>query len=138
MFSFSGVNDLITNNLLALGGFIMLFISCMVIWGNLIDYDIHKNGFEITVNVIEAPENCYNISSREGFCKLEYNGKIYIEKAGNKFCYLVSGKKKVKMLTNKNLSDLIFPGEFNDFEFLSGFILLAFAIFLLIKNFKRV
>ena len=117
MFSFSTIKNLITNNLLALGGFVMLFISCMVIWGNLIDYDVYKNGFEITVNVIEAPENCDNISSRGGFCKLEYNGKIYIEKAGNKFCYLVSGKKQVKMLTNKNLSALIFPGDFNDFEF---------------------
>ncbi len=137
MFSFSTIKNLITNNLLALGGFVMLFISCMGIWGNLIDYDIYKNGFEITANVIEAPENCDIISSRGGFCKLEYNGKIYIEKAGNKFCYLVSGKKQVKMLTNKNLSALIFPGEFNDFEFASGFILLGFAIFLFVKNFKQ-
>lgn len=50
------------NNLLLFGGFLMLFISCMAIWGNLIDYDIYKNGFEITANVIEAPENCKNIS----------------------------------------------------------------------------
>ena len=115
----------------------MLFISCMGIWGNLIDYDIYRNGIEITANVIEAPEDCENISSRGGFCKLEYNGKIYVERAGNKFCHLVSGKTKVKMLTNKNYSDLMFPDEFNDFEFASGFILLAFAIFLIIRNFKQ-
>ena len=137
MFSFSTIKNLITNNLLALVGFVMLFISCMGIWGNLIDYDIYKNGFEITANVIEAPENCDNISSRGGFCTLVYNGKIYIEKAGNKFCHLVSGKKTVQMLTNTNLSDLIFPEEFNYFEFTSGFILLAFAIFLFVKNFQR-
>ncbi|MEY3499361.1 MAG: hypothetical protein RL308_1030, partial [Bacteroidota bacterium] len=46
----------------------------MGIWGNLIDYDIYRNGIEITANIIEAPENCENISSRGGFCKLEYNG----------------------------------------------------------------
>lgn len=115
----------------------MLFISCMVIWGNLIDYDIYRNGIEITANVIEAPEDCENISSRGGFCKLEYNGKIYVERAGNKFCHLVSGKKKVKMLTNKNFSNLMFPDEFNDFEFASGFILFAFAIFLIVKNKKK-
>lgn len=68
---------------------------------------------------------------------MEYHGKIYVERAGNKFCHLVSGKKKVKMLTNENLSDLIFPDEFNDFEFASGFILFAFAIFLIFKNYKQ-
>lgn len=31
----------------------------------------------------------------------------------------------------------MFPDEFNDFEFASGFILLVFAIFLIIKNFKQ-
>jgi hypothetical protein len=114
----------------------MLFISSMVIWGNLIDLDIHQNGIEITTNIIEAPENCKNISSRGGYCKLEYNGKIYVKRAGNKFCHLVSGKTEVKMLTNKDYTSLIFPDEFNNFEFSSGFILLAFSIFLMIKNYK--
>ncbi len=131
------MKNFINNNLLLCGGIVMLFISCMAIWGNLIDYDIYRNGIEITANVIEAPENCENISSRGGYCKLEYNGKIYVERAGNKFCHLVSGKTKVKMLTNENFSKLIFPDEFNDIEFASGFILLAFAIFLIIKNFKQ-
>lgn len=131
------MKNFINNNLLLLGGIFVLFASSMVIWGNLIDYDIYRNGFEITANVVEAPENCENISSRGGYCKLEYKGKIYVEKAGNKFCDLVSGKKKVKMLTNENLSDLMFPGEFDSFEFSSGFILLAFSIFLIIRNFKQ-
>lgn len=131
------MKDFINNNLLLFGGIVVLFMSSMVIWGNLIDYDIYRNGIEITANIIEAPEDCENISSRGGFCKLEYNGKIYVERAGNKFCHLVSGKKKVKMLTNENYSDLIFPDEFNNFEFASGFILLAFAIFVIIKNFKQ-
>lgn len=131
------MKNFINNNLLLIAGILMLFISCMGIWGNLIDYDIYRNGIEITANIIEAPENCENISSRGGFCKLEYNGKIYVERAGNKFCHLVSGKTEVKMLTNENFSDLIFPDEFNNFEFGSGFILLAFAIFLIIKNFKQ-
>ncbi len=131
------MKNFISNNLLLFGGIVMLFISCMAIWGNLIDYDIYRNGIEITANIIEAPENCENISSRGGFCKLEYNGKIYVERAGNKFCHLVSGKTEVKMLTNQNYSDLIVPDEFNNFEFASGFILLAFAIFLIIKNFKQ-
>lgn len=137
MFSVSKIKNFITNNLLLFGGLLMMFISCMVIWGILIDYDIYKNGFEITANVIEAPENCENIPSRGGYCKLEYNGKIYVERAGNKFCHLVSGKKQVKMLTNEKLSALIFPDEFNDFEFVSGFILFAFAIFVISKNFKQ-
>ena len=90
MFSVSKIKNFVTNTLFLFGGLLIMFISCMVIWGNLIDYDIYKNGFEITANVIEAPKNCENISSRGGYCKLEYNGKIYVERAGNKFCHLVS------------------------------------------------
>lgn len=95
------MRNFINNNLLLFGGIVMLFICCMVIWGNLIEYDIYRNGMEITAKVIEAPKDCENISKRGGFCKLEYNGKIYVKRAGNKFCYLVSGKSKVKMLTKK-------------------------------------
>ncbi|RXR18889.1 hypothetical protein [Flavobacterium stagni] len=129
------MKNLIYNNLLFIAGLILLFISSMVIWGNLVDYDIYKNGFEITVNVIDAPENCDNVSSRGGFCKLEYNGKVYVVRAGNKYCSLVSGQSKVKMLTDKSATKLQFPEEFNSFEYYSGFILLAFSIYVIVKGY---
>ena len=131
----SNLKLLISYNLLAIGGLFLLFISIMVTWGNLIDYNIYKNGFLINATVIEAPVSCVNISSRSGFCTLEYKGNKYITKAGNKFCSLVSGQKSVQMITDKNASKLLFPNEFTYFEFSSGFILMALALFIMIKKF---
>jgi len=133
----SSFSQFISKNILGIGGLILLFISVMIIWGNLIDYNIFKNGFEVNAKVVEAPENCLNISSRGGFCKLQYNNKMYVVKAGKKFCHLVSQKNEVKMLTDENLSQLLFPGEFNDFEFASGFILFTLATFIIFKNFSK-
>lgn len=125
----------INYNLLFIGGLFVLFISIMASWGNSIDYTIYKNGFLVNATVIEAPANCETIGSRGGFCTLEYNGKRYITRAGNKFCYLVSGQKSVQMIADKNATKLLFPNEFTYFEFSSGFILMAFAFFIMIKYF---
>ena len=129
----SNLKLLLSYNLLPIGGLFLLFISIMGAWGDVIDYNIHKNGFSIIAKVIEAPIDCDNISRRGGFCKLEYNEKIYTKKAGRKFCHLVSGQETVKMITNKDADSLLFPDEFSDFEFVSPFILLVFALFVMIK-----
>ena len=104
-------------------------------WGNLIDYNIYKNGFLVNATVLEAPVSCENISFRGGFCTLEYKGNKYITRAGNKFCYLVSGQKSVQMITDTNATKLLFPNEFTYFEFSSGFVLMALALFIMIKKF---
>ena len=123
-------------NSLTVAGFVVLFIGTMVTWGNLIDYNIYKNGFPVIAKVIEAPTDCNNISSRGGYCTLEYKNKKYVIKAGNKFCYLVSGQKTVEMHTDKEGTDLSFPSEFTYFEFYSGFLILAFGLFCIIKYYK--
>jgi len=131
----SDLKLLLSFNLLPIGGLFLFFISFMVVWGNLIDYNIYKNGFPVKAVVVEAPVSCENISSRGGFCTLEYKGNKYITRAGNKFCYLVSGQKSVQMITDKNAIKLLFPDEFTYFEFLSGFILMAFALYVIISKF---
>ena len=98
----SNLKLLISYNLLPIGGLFLLFISIMVTWGNVIDYNVYKNGFLINATVLEAPVSCENISSRGGFCTLEYKGNKYITRAGKKFCYLVSGQKSVQMITDEN------------------------------------
>lgn len=131
----SNLKLLISYNLLPIGGLFLLFISIMVTWGNMIDYNVYKNGFLVNATVIEAPVSCENISSRGGFCTLEYNGNKYITRAGKKFCYLVSGQKSVQMITDKNATKLLFPNEFTYFEFSSGFILMAIALIIIVKKF---
>lgn len=131
----SNLKLLISYNLLPIGALFLLFISIMGTWGNVIDYSIYKNGFLINATVLEAPVSCENISSRGGFCTLEYKGNKYITKAGKKFCYLVSGQKSVQMITDKNATKLLFPNEFTYFEFSSGFILMAVALIIIVKKF---
>lgn len=131
----SNLKLLISYNLLPIGGLFLLFISIMVTWGNMIDYNVYKNGFLVNATVIEAPVSCENISSRGGFCTLEYDGNKYITRAGKKFCYLVSGQKSVQMITDKNATKLLFPNEFTYFEFSSGFILMAIALIIIVKKF---
>jgi hypothetical protein len=131
----SNLKLLISYNLLPIGGLFLLFISIMGTWGNVIDYNVYKNGFLVNATVIEAPVSCENISSRGGFCTLEYNGNKYITRAGKKFCYLVSGQKSVQMITDKNATKLLFPNEFTYFEFSSGFILMAIALIIIVKKF---
>lgn len=131
----SDLKSLLSFNLLPIGGLFLFFISFMVVWGNLIDYNVYENGFLVNVTVLEAPVSCDNISSRGGFCTLEYRGNKYITRAGNKFCHLVSGQKSVQMITDKKATKLLFPDEFTYFEFLSGFVLMAFALYVIITKF---
>jgi hypothetical protein len=131
----SNLKLLISYNLLPIGGLLLLFISIMGTWGNIIDYNIYKNGFLVNVKILEAPKDCEKISSRGGFCTLEYKGNKYIVRAGKKFCHLVSGQKTTQMLTDKNATKLVFPNEFTYFEFSSGFILMAIALIIIIKKF---
>ncbi len=131
----SNLKLLVSYNLLPLGALFLLFISIMVSWGNIIDYNVYKSGFQVKVKILEAPTNCENISSRGGFCTLEYKGKKYIVRAGKKFCYLVSGQDTVTMITDKNSTKLLFPDEFTYFEFFSGFILMAFALIIIKTKF---
>lgn len=131
----SNLKLLISYNLLPIGGLFLLFISIMITWGNMTDYNVYKNGSIVNVNILEAPGNCEKISSRGGFCTLEYKGNKYIVRAGKKFCHLVSGQQTTQMITDKNATKLLFPNEFTYFEFSSGFILMAIALIVIIKKF---
>jgi hypothetical protein len=113
-----------------------IIVGLLVSWGNLIDYSIYKNGFPIIAKVLEAPTDCNKISSRGGFCTLEYQNRKYVIRAGNKFCYLVSGQKTVEMLTDVDGTDLSFPGEFTYSELFLGFLFFIFGLFCVIKYYK--
>ena len=126
----------ITYNILTAAGFVLLFIGTMATWGKLIDYNIYKNGFPIIAKVLEAPTDCNKISSRGGYCTLEYQNRKYVIKAGHKFCYLVSGQKTVKMLTDVDGTDLSFPSEFTYSELFLGFLFFIFGLFCVIKYYK--
>lgn len=128
-------NLFINHNLTMLAGFVFLLGGSLGTWGKLIDYNIYKNGFPIIAKVIEDPGDCNKISSRGGYCTLEYKNKKYVIKAGKKFCHLLSGKRTVQMLTDDKGEDMLFPDEFTYFEFSTGFIFIVIGIIIMIKYF---
>lgn len=97
---------------------------------------VDESKIYIEATILEAPYDCSNISSRAGFCKLKYNDKVFVKRAGNKFCHLVTGKEKVKMLTNKDGDVLLFPNEFSFNDIVLAFLLCLLSIFCLFRGLK--
>lgn len=121
-------------NLLTLVGAFIILISSVIIWKNFIKKSIHDKGRKVEVIVLEAPSSCENITKRGGYCKLEYNGRVHVKRAGNKFCHLVSGKENVTMLTNGK--EVIFLQEYSGAPFVYGLILVVIGIIVMIKGYK--
>ena len=124
------------NRLLSILGFLVFLISLIILWNAFRDREINENSVKITVEVIEYPSDCSKISTRGRYCKLKYKGKVYVKRAGNKFCNLVSGKDTIVVLTNKNEDKLLFIDEYESNQFMSGFIIMIVSIIIIIKGFK--
>ncbi|CAA0144665.1 hypothetical protein R5N98_03085 [Tenacibaculum maritimum] len=127
------------DKLLLLFSLVFLVISFIVLYGVYEKMKITNRGETIMVKIKEAPENCSSISSNnDGYCKLEYEDKTYVIRAGKKFCPLVSGKKKVEMLTNENKSRVIFLGEYNSSQYGSGLFIFLVALFAIYSSIKSI
>ena len=96
-----------------------------------------KNNKVVTAKVIEAPDSCKNITKRGGYCKLLYREKIFVIKAGKKFCHLVSNREYVKMLTNEENDELIFPNKYKPIDFLFSLILFLLGVYTIVKGYKK-
>lgn len=117
------------NYVMFYGGIFVIIISCIILWRHDLEKRITERNEIVTVEVIEAPENCGNLPSRGGYCKLKFNNEIFSKKAGNKFCNHVSGKKTTKMLTNKSKDIIIFIDEYDKTELFYGLLLLALGLY---------
>ena len=95
---------------------------------------INENGEQVLATIKEAPLNCKKINSRTGYCKLEFEGKIYIKRAGKKFCHLVSNRKVVKVLTDENRTNLLFPEEYESSQFTVAFIMMFISLLIIFKG----
>ncbi len=130
------IKKMALNILLRAGSILIIIVSCMLIWKTYTKKIINETGIEVLVKIIESPRSCENITTRTGYCKLEYNGEIFIKRAGNKFCHFVSGEKTVKMLTNEKKDELLFIGEYDPTQYLYAIILFMIGVIIIIKNFK--
>ncbi len=124
------------DKLLAIFGVLIFAISIITFWGTFKKKSAVENQIKVIAKVIEAPEDCKEVTSRGGYCKLEYNGIIHVKKAGNKFCYMVSNKKTVEVYTNKEKDEIFFIGSYESSDFFFSFAILALAILAITKGLK--
>ena len=117
-----------SNKILFLLSLLVLWISLVIFWGAYQKMIVEEQQIKVYAKVIEAPEDCRSVTSRGGYCKLEYNGKIHVEKAGIKFCELVSNKDEVLMLTNKTGEKLYFIGSYKVEDYFFGIVLFILSI----------
>ncbi|MFH4968743.1 hypothetical protein V8G61_11125 [Gaetbulibacter sp. M240] len=123
---------------LLIGGLFMLLISLIIINNGFKKKQITKENKIVTVKVIESPTDCDNLGRRRDYCKLKFNGQIFVKNVNRIFCELVVGKKEIKMLTNEKKDELVFPNEYeNSKDFLYGILLVLFAIVISYKGWKN-
>lgn len=123
------IKDKDKNKILIALSCLVLFISFMSAWRTNVDREIVENGFEVVAEVVyKTPEDCSNFNRRASYCELKYNNKVFNKRIlDRKYCYLLTGKKKIKVLTNEKNTDLLFMDEYNrgDFGYSILFLILA-------------
>lgn len=108
---------------------LVLLISSIGFWETNENRKVDSEGFEVIAEVVYCSENCSEVNYRLRHCKLQYNNKIFIKDVDINLCQLISGKKEIKMLTNKKGSRLLFEGEYEEGDFVFSFLLLILSFF---------
>ncbi len=119
---------------LLIGSIFIIVISSVLLYKTYEEYTITKEGNEVIVKILEAPDPCDTIGKRGGYCRLLFIDEVFVKKAGREFCHLVSQKDFVKMYTNPKRTVLIFNEEHQAIDFLYGFLLLAFGLVIAVKS----
>jgi hypothetical protein len=126
------------NKILIFLSSLLLLVSLVILKGVKDREGVHLDNNQVFVNVVEAPKDCSKITSKGGYCTLEYNGKLYTKRAGNKFCYLVSNRETVKMLISGNSERLLFLDEYDSTDYLFGFIIMFLSIIFIIVGYWKI
>ncbi len=116
----------------------ILTIAIVVLNNGISKKIITQENRVVTAQVLEVPNNCDALGRRGGFCKLKFNGQVFIKKINRIFCESVIGKSEVEMLTNKQGTKLIFLNEYEKtYDILSGTLLGLFGIVIVYKGWKN-
>lgn len=127
-----------TLRIVFIAGFsLMIVVSLMIVWKTFEKKNIAETGKTVIVDVIEAPADCSEVTTRTGYCKLRYKGEVFGKRAGNKFCHLVSNSSTVTMLTNKDENILLFVGEYDPLQFLYAVLIFLIAIVVGLRGLKK-
>lgn len=131
------IKSSILSKVLITGCSLMIIVSCMIIWKTFEKKNITEIGKTVIVDVIQAPVDCSEITTRTGYCKLRYKGEIFGKRAGNEFCHLVSNSSTVAMLTNEEEDIFLFVGEYDPLQFWYAIIIFLIAIVIGVRGLKR-
>lgn len=123
-----------SNRILSLGGFFIFLIGGIGIYNSYIEKQITKANKAVLVDVID----CYRTARGDNFFKFTFEGKKFVKRTKYLFCRRISGKEKVKMLTNKDKNTFIFSDELevND-NFGYGIVLALIGLFIVYKGFRN-
>jgi hypothetical protein len=123
---------------LSVGGVIIILISFLLLYRNIIKKNIELFGKEVIVEVIDVPISC-DISNKnlKAFFRFQYNNKIYTKNLKNKYCELVKTNKTLKLKTNSDNTIFIYIDEDVNQELFFNFILLAFGCIIFYKSKKH-
>lgn len=114
----------------------MLAIGAMLIWQTDQERKITELNIIVTVQIIEAPLSCKEVTTRGGYCKLKYNEEIFGKKAGIKFCPLLEGKTDVNMLSNEEGTKLLFPEEYQSQDYIFATLLCLISVIIFLQGLK--
>ena len=131
------IKNSILRKVFFVGCLLMIVVSLGIIKKTFEKKTISEYGKIVIVNVIEAPANCSEVTTRGGYCKLRYNGEVFGKKAGIKFCSLVSKNTTVSMLTNEDQDVFLFVDEYDPMQFLYAIAIFLIAIIIGIKGLRR-
>ena len=116
----------LTKNGLIVGSVIMFTVSSIIIWKTFQKKTITEKGISVYANIISSPD-CENIGRRPDYATLEFNGRKFVKKAPNGICQLMTDRKSIQMLTNKEKDKLLFENEYEEMDFVYGGILLMIS-----------
>ena len=123
------------NVLFSVGVSLMVIVSCILMLDTFEKKKITELNQEVVAKIIEAPDSCEDLGRRPPYSKIEYNNQIFIKKSEKQFCHLVSQKDSVKMLTNREGDELLFPNEYDPMNFVYESLLLLIAVVITIRKF---
>ncbi|UKM66598.1 hypothetical protein GSB9_03188 [Flavobacteriaceae bacterium GSB9] len=123
---------------LIIGGLIILLVTLINLNHEFTIKRITEENKIVVAQVIDSPKDCDNLGRRGEYCKLEFNGQIFVKNLNRIFCELVVDKKEIKMLTNEKMDELIFLNEYeNSNDFVYGILLGLFSIVIIYKGLKK-
>lgn len=119
--------------ILIVAGVFLAYVGFTVFNGTYEEKTMVQDSIVVEATIQELPD-CRIISSKRSFCKLSYNNIIHILKCGQAKCKEFQGKDKVKVLTNKTGTKIIFMDSYDPSDFVFSFILFALGVVLLFKG----